>query len=70
MSEMSRNKADTGMHKSSAAAKIALAAIGISVVAGTAIIVGVDRVIKKIFVNEELPDEEWSSDDWADEELD
>ena len=28
-----------------------------------------DRIMKKIFVNEDWPDEEWSNDDWAEEEL-
>jgi len=36
----------------------------------TPIVVGLDRVMKKIFVNEDWPAEEWSNDDWAEEELD
>ena len=28
-----------------------------------------DRIMKKIFVNEDWPDEEWSSDDWAEKRI-
>lgn len=54
---------------SSAAAKVALAILGVGFVAGTTLVVGMDRIMKKIFVNEDWPDEEWSSDDWAEEDL-
>ena len=54
----------------SAAAKAALAILGVGFVAGTTLVVGLDRVMKKIFVDEKWPDEEWSSDDWAEEDLD
>lgn len=54
----------------SKAAKAALAILGVGFVAGTTLVIGMDRIMKKIFVNEEWPDEEWSSDDWAEEELD
>lgn len=54
----------------SAAAKAALGILGIGMVAGTALVIGTDRVMKKIFVNEDWPEEEWSSDDYAEEELD
>lgn len=54
----------------SAAAKAALAILGVGFVAGTTLVIGIDTVMKKIFVNEDWPDEEWSSDDWAEEELD
>lgn len=65
------NKADTGRKNgASAAAKAALGILGIGMVAGTALVVGMDRVMKKIFVNEDWPEEEWSSDDYAEEELD
>lgn len=53
----------------SAAAKAALAIMGVGFVAGTTLVVGMDRIMKKIFVNEDWPDEEWSSDDWAEEDL-
>ena len=65
-------KSDNGEMRSngtSAAAKAALAILGIGFVAGTTLVVGMDRVMKKIFVNEDWPDEEWSSDDWAEEDL-
>lgn len=69
MSKISKNKADRGRRTTSKAAKVALTTIGISLAAGTALVVGMDRVMKKIFVNEDWPDEEWSSDDWAGEDL-
>lgn len=53
----------------SAAAKAALAILGVGFVAGTTLVIGMDRIMKKIFVNEDWPDEEWSNDDWAEEEL-
>ena len=52
-----------------AAAKAALAILGVGFVAGTTLVIGMDRIMKKIFVNEDWPDEEWSNDDWAEEEL-
>ena len=57
-------------NNASAAAKAALGILGIGMVAGTALVVGMDRVMKKIFVNEDWPEEEWSADDYAEEELD
>jgi hypothetical protein len=64
------NKADLGRRDgTSAAAKAALAILGVGFVAGTTLVVGMDRIMKKIFVNEDWPDEEWSSDDWAEEDL-
>lgn len=69
--ELKPNKADKGRtNGASAAAKAALGILGIGMVAGTALVVGMDRVMKKIFVNEEWPEEEWSSDSYAEEELD
>lgn len=68
--KLEANLADTGRKSgTSAAAKAALAVLGIGFVAGTTLVIGVDRIMKKIFVNEDWPDEEWSSDDWAEEEL-
>ena len=65
------NKAEMDRKNSvSAAAKAALGILGIGMVAGTALVIGTDRVMKKIFVNEDWPEEEWSSDDYAEEELD
>lgn len=64
------NKADKGRKTgTSTAAKAALAVLGVGFVAGTTLVIGMDRIMKKIFVNEDWPDEEWSSDDWAEEEL-
>jgi hypothetical protein len=66
---MSTNKADNGRSGTSTAAKVALGVLGAGFVAGVTIVVGMDRIMKKIFVNEDWPDEEWSSDDWAEEDL-
>lgn len=67
---LNANAADKGRRSgTSTAAKAALAILGIGFVAGTTLVVGIDRVMKKIFVNEDWPDEEWSSDDWAEEDL-
>jgi hypothetical protein len=54
----------------STALKAAAAIIGIGLAAGFALVIGVNKIMKDLFVNEEWPDEEWSSDDWADEDLD
>ena len=68
---LQKNKADTGRKNgTSAAAKAALGILGVGFVAGTTLVVGMDRIMKKIFVNEDWPEEEWSSDDYAEEELD
>ena len=32
-------------------------------------VLGLNQVMKKIFVSEDWPDEDWSGDDWAEEEL-
>ena len=65
-----RNKADKAKkNDASAVAKVALGILGIGFVAGTTLVIGMDRIMKKIFVNEDWPNEEWSSDDWAEEEL-
>lgn len=63
------NKGDTGRHQTSKATKAALAILGIGFVAGTTLVIGMDRIMKKIFINEDWPDEEWTSDDWTEEDL-
>ncbi|MDY6037664.1 MAG: hypothetical protein SPI74_01490 [Eubacterium sp.] len=68
--KMSPNKADRTCSKTRAAVKTGLAIIGVGVVAGTTLVIGLDHIMKKIFVNEDWPAEEWSNDDWAEEELD
>lgn len=55
--------------KAKKALKTGLVVLGFGA-AGATIVVGLDRVMKKIFVNEDWPAEEWSNDDWAEEELD
>ena len=56
--------------KAREALKTSLVVLGFGAAAGATIVVGLDRVMKKIFVNEDWPAEEWSNDDWAEEELD
>ena len=51
------------------AVKIAAAIVGVGVVAGTTLVVGLDRIMRKIFVNESWPEVDWTKDDWAEEEL-
>lgn len=53
----------------SKATKVALAILGVGLVTGTVLVVGLDRIMKKIFVNEDWPEEEWTNDDWAEEDL-
>lgn len=68
--KLNPNKANKGRKEgTSTAAKAALAILGIGFVAGTTLVIGMDRVMKKIFVNEDWPDEEWSTDSWAEEDL-
>ena len=50
-------------------AKISLAILGVGFVASTALVIGMDRIMKKIFINEEWPEEEGSGEDWTDEDL-
>ncbi|MDY2960486.1 MAG: hypothetical protein SOR72_06805 [Hornefia sp.] len=69
MSKISRNKADKGRKKTSKQAKIALAVLGVGVISGATVVIGLNRIMRKIFINEDWPDEEWSSDDWAGEDL-
>ena len=69
MSRMSKNGADKGRSKGSTAAKVAIAVLGVGFVTGMTLVIGMDQVMKRIFVNEEWPNEEWSGDDWAEEEL-
>lgn len=71
MAKLAKNKADNGRKNgASAVAKAALGILGVGFVAGTTLVVGVDKIMKKIFVNEDWPEEEWSADDYAEEELD
>ncbi|MCH3953869.1 MAG: hypothetical protein LKK51_01715 [Eubacterium sp.] len=52
------------------ALKAAGAIVGIGLVAGFTLVMGMNKIMKEIFVNDDWPDEEWSSDDWAGEDLD
>ena len=53
----------------SAALKVSLAILGVGLVAGATLVIGLDQIMKRIFVSETWPGEEWSNDDWAGEEL-
>lgn len=56
--------------KLSSGAKVAIAVAGISIVTGIVMAVGIGTIVKTVFVNEDWGDEEWSGNDWAEEELD
>ena len=64
---MKKNEKDISVK---AALKAAAAIVGVGMVAGTTLVLGMNKIMKDIFVNDEWPDEEWSSDNWADEDLD
>ncbi len=49
--------------------KVVLAILGIGFLAGTTLVLVVDRIMKKIFVNVEWPEEEWSNQEWSEEEF-
>ena len=51
------------------AIKVALAILGVGVAAGATLVVGMDQIMKRIFVNDSWPTKEWEDDDWAGEEL-
>jgi len=53
----------------SAAMKTAMAIVGVGLVTGTTLVIGLDQIMKRLFVNDEWPESEWSEDDWAEEEL-
>lgn len=44
------------------AGKIALAILGVGFVTGTTVVLGMNHLMKKIFVNEEWPEEEWTTE--------
>ncbi len=70
MGKMKTPKAKPQKKGMSTASKIALTVIGASFVVGVATVIGLDQIVRRVFVNDVWPDEEWSSDDWADEDLD
>ena len=51
------------------AMKVALAILGVGVAAGATLVVGMDQIMKRIFVNESWPTKEWEENDWAGEDL-
>ena len=67
---MTSNQADRGRNLgTSDAAKVAFAIIGIGIAMGTALVIGMDQLMKRIFVSDAWPEEEWSNNDWAGEDL-
>ena len=50
-------------------AKIAFAILGIGITCGMALVIGMDQLMKRIFVSDSWPEEEWSNNDWAGEDL-
>lgn len=51
------------------AIKVAMAIVGVGVVAGTTLVIGMNQIMKRIFVNDSWPEVDWTKDDWAQEEL-
>ena len=80
---MSRRKQCEEKCGMSKAAKASLMILGIGIVTGTTLVIGLDRVMKKIFtlvigldrvmkkifVDEDWPSQEWTNDNWAEEDL-
>ena len=69
MIEKKTDKSESKNNNLGAAAKVGLTILGVGFVAGVTLVEGMDRIMKKIFVNEDWPEEEWSNDEWAEEEL-
>lgn len=64
------NQADRGRSVGATdVAKVAFAILGIGVTCGMALVVGMDQLMKRIFVSDAWPEEEWSNNDWAGEDL-
>lgn len=51
------------------ATKVAIAILGIGIVTGTALVIAMDQIMKRIFVSDSWPEEEWSNNEWAGEDL-
>ena len=66
---MSRRKQCEEKCGMSKAAKASLMILGIGIVTGTTLVIGLDRVMKKIFVDEDWPSQEWTNDNWAEDDL-
>ena len=49
-------------------ASAAIFVIGVS--AGSGLVVGLDKLMTRLFLNREWPEEEWVDNDWAQEDLD
>ena len=62
---MSRER-DNGLGE---AIKVAAAIVGIGVAAGATLVVGLDKLMKRIFVSDTWPQEDLSDNDWAGEDL-
>lgn len=53
----------------STAMKAAFAIVGFGVVVGTTLVIGMDQIMKRIFMSDTWPESEWSNNDWAGEDL-
>ena len=51
------------------AMKVAVAVVSVGVAAGAALVLGMDQLMKRIFVRDSWPHEEWSDNQWAEEDL-
>ena len=68
--KMSGNLAEHGGKvNTSDAVKVAFAILGVGVALGTALVISMDQLMKRIFVSDSWPEEEWSNNDWAGEDL-
>ena len=68
--KMSGNLADQGRKVSTSdAVKVAFVILGVGVAMGAALVVSMDQLMKRIFVSDSWPEEEWSNNDWAGEDL-
>ncbi|MBQ7246171.1 MAG: hypothetical protein IJS33_04560 [Firmicutes bacterium] len=68
--KFSGNLADQGRKPTTSdAVKVAFAILGVGVAMGTALVVSMNQIMKRIFVSDSWPEEEWSNNDWAGEDL-
>ena len=67
MSEMNYgSQRDNGL---SMALKTAMAITGVGIVAGATLVIGMDQIMKRIFVSDSWPETRLEDNDWAGEEL-
>lgn len=49
--------------------KVLLACLGVGLVTGMGIVIGMDRMINQIFVDEDWKEDDWNIDDLSEDEL-